>query len=462
MINAFLRRLATLYLYASYWLVPMLLLPLLLAGTLLTAPFQVPDEHAHFLRSAQIADLNLAILEQEGSRGGMVRTGLVRLARDPRFTPEAFHNDKHIDHSAYFSQDYWHLRAGNTLEFTGYANTALNPALNYAFPSLGLAIGLQLDGGALAGYYSGRIVGALLAALLVFLALQRIRRGRAYCFLLLAMPMSMALIGSYSQDSALILYTLAAVAFGNQYLDQLPSRRTTMFLVAMSLLFLFVILGRPPYMPMLAIPLLIAQGRRDRFIAAGLFLISLLVVGFWIQAIHAGYPNPIPGADPFEQRQFVIAHPFQFLWTMVTALMNQSWILAKQFVGVLGWLDVHLPGYVRIGYLAFIIHLLWLYRNNREERSSMLGASLVGIFLMVLFLIMLAEYLYWTPVGKADIDGLQGRYFIPPALSLSLMFGTRLDPGKQTFSFLMSGIAPVFVAIANVTALVVVVLKYWS
>lgn len=58
--------------------------------------------------------------------------------------------------------------------------------------------------------------------------------------------------------------------------------------------------------------------------------------------------------------------------------------------------------------------------------SSVLVLALIG----AAYLVALVLYLTWSPVGARNIDGLQGRYFLPMLLALPLVVGTLFTGGS--------------------------------
>jgi len=435
------------------WLYLAFGLPLLLAWMIVTPPFQVPDEPNHFLRTALVADPGARAAVGPGGAGGSVASGLIKLTQDGRFIGLAFHPESKLERQVFLAGDYWNEGVGNTRVFGAFSNMAGYPAVNYAFPAVGLALSQWLDGRALPSFYAGRASGVVLAVLLAFFALRHISRGRTWCLVLLAMPMSLTLTASYSQDAALIVYTLAAIAMANRYLDMEKTWRASLPLAAVALLLLPVVLGRPPYLPMLALPLLLAAHRRDRLLAGVLLAATLVVLGFWIKAMDQGFVCPLPGIDPVRQKQFVLDHPPQFLWTLASTLITNAPGYAESFVGKLGWLDTPLPWIIPVG---FLLLLLLIFRRGQDQDSGRLRLGLLGVIAGILLLIAVAEYLYWTRVGENDIWGIQGRYFIPPALLMSLMM--RRD--DHTISFLAKAALPM-VLLADLLALNILVQRYW-
>ena len=72
-------------------------------------------------------------------------------------------------------------------------------------------------------------------------------------------------------------------------------------------------------------------------------------------------------------------------------------------------------------------------------------------------LIFLSEYLSWTSVGAAFVDGVQGRYFLPIALLLPL-FLPEAPPSKSTGLLLPLAAFPAFSIVIMVHS---ILLRYY-
>jgi hypothetical protein len=127
------------------------------------------------------------------------------------------------------------------------------------------------------------------------------------------------------------------------------------------------------------------------------------------------------GTDPAAQLRVLLADPRRLLWLPAVSLAHDPW-LARQAVGVLGWLKIALPPplytlwFAALG-CAAIADLpagtggpppcpMW---RRRLAEAGLLAAALLG----ATWAICLSQYLAWTDVGLDRIDGVSGRYLLP-------------------------------------------------
>ena len=122
-----------------------------------------------------------------------------------------------------------------------------------------------------------------------------------------------------------------------------------------------------------------------------------------------------------EQLIHIFSHP----WTYTKLLLSSIWKTFNDYT-------VGVEGIGRMGHLPLVNNVVPLVgltaytvlTDQREEEKTkpalwQRGAILLAVF-CVLCLIWTALYLSFTPVGADQINGVQGRYYIPLTLLLLL------------------------------------------
>jgi hypothetical protein len=141
------------------------------------------------------------------------------------------------------------------------------------------------------------------------------------------------------------------------------------------------------------------------------------------------WPGPRPAlldeTDPTAQLGILLAAPLRFLSLPWISLIHDPGLL-RSAVGVLGWLTVLLPRTLYTLWWtalpAALLCDLMAPRAGRRQRSLPGLALGVAAALACVLGIYLSQYLSWTLVGNATVQGASGRYFLPilPFLALSL------------------------------------------
>ena len=123
--------------------------------------------------------------------------------------------------------------------------------------------------------------------------------------------------------------------------------------------------------------------------------------------------RPLVQVDPARQLQFVLSHPFHFFQMIISGLTDvglQHW---HQAVGVLGWLDFPVRGWILLGITVSLLATVCssdvaALRLTIPFRVFSFALAVTGLILTAL-----VAYLAWNVVAAPHIEGWQGRYAIP-------------------------------------------------
>lgn len=398
-----------------------LVLWLIVLGTLLGAlvpPFQSPDEFDHVKR-AYLLGKGVLVLETPagGSSGGQVDTGL--LAYMDHWRPMPF--------KPAIKESADERRLADAVAWSGTREFSTAPGTGYYFPvmyapqAIGLAAG-ELMGLTVADSY--RLARSMaLASVGVLLALAfAIFPVNPLALALLALPMTAFQVVSASLDGvSTALAVLALSLFLRIAADAERARAATVYgLIGASFL---LASSRVHLLPLLALAFLAvrqAGGRRYRGV---LVVATLAVIGWILVAMRSTVDTRVPlGASPASIALHYTRDPIGFLRLVGATLAHEGRLVAyrDEFIGVLGWLDARFGRvtYRNAALLLAGIALLSISRGRlpaMRPARALLAACALACTLLVFFALLVA----WNPPPATVIDGVQGRYFLIPALMLA-------------------------------------------
>jgi uncharacterized membrane protein len=129
-----------------------------------------------------------------------------------------------------------------------------------------------------------------------------------------------------------------------------------------------------------------------------------------------------PGVFPEEQMALILQDPVNYLMVIARTFGSQWLGHMKGFVGKLGHFGPELP--VAAGALhVFVLSLSALGAGkegvNIGAREKLIASAIV---LLSTLSFITPLYLTWTPLGGSVIEGVQGRYFMPLAPLLLMLF----------------------------------------
>lgn len=328
-------------------------------------------------------------------------------------------------------------------QFFQVPNVAIYMPVFYAPAALGLAAAKLYGAGPYQAVRAGRLVNVLCTVLMGAAALLLARRGHALLFCALTFPMTLSLAASFNQDGLLI----GSCALAASLLTRTDSRRS--WWAAASILGC-VAAVKLPYAPLLAALLLPLPPPRELLRRDGLprrvgiallvALPGLLWTAYALRYVSSPFmwppyeagplwpgarPAPFDTTDPLAQLSVLLAGPLRVV-TVPWNTLSHDQMLLPSAVGILGWLNVSLPGFMYAAWgVAVAAGLLCdlLAPRARDASSGFGGAALMLLAgALCVWGIYLSQYLTWTPVGKATVDGPSGRYLLPilPFLATNL------------------------------------------
>jgi uncharacterized membrane protein len=239
--------------------------------------------------------------------------------------------------------------------------------------------------------------------------------------------------------------------------SKLPSRDIFILLLGTILL----ALAKPGYSPIILLAFLVPAQRfgsqkRKFLIIAGMLAIALVIGILCIFSMRDFVWAP-PGVDNAGQLRFILAHPLSYISIVFRCIFRASQF--GSFIGWFGWLELRLPLWIILPYGLLLIIVAF---ERRKKFISMKQRYIFGgVFALLALAIFTIQYLSYTPVGKRSIDSVQGRYFIPFAPLLLLVFNSQrlsfsLEENAVLRRFLIA-----FVAFVHIVSAALILKRYY-
>ena len=405
-----------------------------------TPPFQVPDEPHHFYRAYQVSegDLVSRIVPDGQFAGGSLPRSLARTTTN-LMGDLAFHPDKKYSVS-WLDAAFEIELAPEQKSFYGFPNTALYSPVSYLPQAAAIAVGRIFEPAPVVLFYLARLAALAFAVLLGCWTLHIVPFFRWTLLLLLMMPMTLFLSASVSAD---VVTNSLSIAFFGSVLRGLADRLAPVSntrKLEWAGLFVLVTLAKSAYVVLGLLVFLIPSerfGSRRRHIA---FLAIFFAVGFgafagWSTLANSVYVpfHPEQHTDIHEQLRLVLADPWRFVKIVTHAFIYRQEEYRHMFVGVLGWLDTHLPGWLLDAY-ALLLLAAAVCDGRSDLRLEQARRAIVCVTAAAgLFAVSLSLYCLWSAVGSPVLDSIQGRYFIPiaPVVLLVLYNATLVGALKK-------------------------------
>jgi uncharacterized membrane protein len=393
-------------------------------------PFQVNDEHGHFVRAYQIArgdwrgdpepllppELAAYLLRyQEGIEWAgklppsEIWSSLSRreAAAGPpvRFADDARHR-----------YTRWSILA-----------SSLYCPVVYLPSAIGIAMARAAGLGPAGWFYAARVANVLAFALAVWLAVRLARGSRAAIAALALMPMTLHQAGGVSADLMTIAVSIAGFGLILRARGGKPDARV---LVAIAALYPLWALCKTsvwalPLLLFIPAPWFRDRGRRVLFVG-GVALASIAALVLWQHVVQGNLAlfradRLARGMDTAANSAFLRSHPLWFGRLLAAHIGDRFGEHAGQFIGAFGWTKLMLPAPWRVFYFGLLLAAAVFEAPGRRvsvaERAGF-GALFVATAAAT-YVVLFASDGVVTPqgIGFPYSAGVQGRYFIPFALA---------------------------------------------
>ncbi|MGY3041532.1 putative membrane protein [Rhodanobacter sp. TND4EL1] len=411
-----------------FW--PALLLIAFLASFItasLAPPFSAPDEFDHIKRAYMFGQGQLLLHSENGSpSGGNIDAGLAEYMDS--FTALPGHNSQKISGAEliHAGEVAW---KGKNVFVTPVGTSYYFPAL-YAPQAIGLMAGKTLGLSVNKSYRLARLLTLLTCLSLLILAC-RIFPPPPAVIAVLVLPMNVFLFAAPSLDGLTTsTAALALAAFMRIAIHRREARDWVVWVCLVSLC--LVCTSRANAAPFLLLPFAVWWFTRDRRHLFASIMLAVFVVGWTVFTIKTTvYPPGPRHIDQMAKLASYIKHPEAFFKILYATLADSGvrGYYFSSFIGSLGWLDTSLPiwSYRIFGLLLLIAAVFSFARDAIIEQPlacSLLIVCAIGTVLMT-YLAMLVQ---WTIGDSAIIQGVQGRYFMIPALAIMFALGGDFTP----------------------------------
>ena len=287
--------------------------------------------------------------------------------------------------------------------FFRFAHETPYPPYAFAAQGVGILMARAFTDRILIQFYGGRLVNAMAALGLVWLALVLVPSlwpvGLAFC----SLPLVSFQMGSLSPDAILLA---ASFLFGASILAR--GTGWTRWVQGASLALL---MSKPFYAPLALLALTGPDSKLTSRLTV--LILGILPVALWM-ALVSDLMVPVRTDIDFDasrQLASVLQHPVNYLRLAAENLVSQGRWYAESMIGVLGWLDRPLPTSHLL--FAYTMALISTVLCNRERPLPATWWVLIVACVFTTAGIQLAAYLSFSIVGTQGIYGVQGRYFLP-------------------------------------------------
>ncbi|WP_207645536.1 DUF2142 domain-containing protein [Marvinbryantia formatexigens] len=400
----------------------------------LIPPYCVPDEWTHFDSAYRISNEMLGITEIPGPD---------RIYKRACDINEKVGSTMKVDLEEYrdFYEELQETSEDETLTIA-YAGNAVNnvTVLNYLPSAIGFTVARILHLGHAVMLLMGRICNLLVTILLMYVAIRKVPFGKSVLAVVGLVPIMLQQMASCSYDGIIIGAANIFIAYCLHIIFEKDVSISDLLVIAVSGAMMAVCKGGV-YIPVLGLLLLaVFSGKKlDWKRLAGvfgmLFSMGILFIAQFSERIISMFSKAQgtsfrSGDVELYTISYFLEHPKQLIRLYQNTVTERlDYYIQGMAGGRLGNLEIVLPWFLVIAFLLIIC--ICTVRSEKEQVfwNKWQRGLVVLLCLGSMVLTQLSMLLAWTEVGTQSIDGVQGRYFLPFAGLLFVVFR------NKTFSF---------------------------
>ncbi len=300
----------------------------------------------------------------------------------------------------------------------------------YLASTFAMTIGKILDFSPILLMYMGRLANLLVWLLFIYMAIKITPVHKWVLLMLSLMPMTILVGSSLSADSFTIALSFLVIAIFlnfafNNNTKKIKMKEIGILFVLMTML----ALSKQTYFFLIFLFFLIPANKfgnmkRMLIIFSILFLSTFLISINWNMAVNRFYlPTYLNVSVPL-QTSFIVSNPLNFINVVVNTILTKNIILSiiTSFIGDFRGYTVYLPNWLIATYFILYPFMLTL-TALLDKRDIIIDHKQKIITLITIFVLICASmYITGTPVGQNTINNIVGRYLIPIAPLLFLVF----------------------------------------
>ena len=392
----------------------------------LTPPFQSPDEFEHITRAYLLGRGEFILSAPLGqSSGGKIDSGLIQYMA--RYSDLPFNQERKLTNSE--------IDSAKEISWTGM--NEFRPALGmayyfpaiYAVHSFGLFLGKYLDLTVDTSYRITRLL-LLLASCLILYYSFLLYSPPAFALGLLLIPMSLFQFSSASLDG---IATAIAIFFISAFMRiSIDGERSNPFLFPLMLItWVLIASSRLQLFPMI----MLAAVSCFFYLKRPVYLIfvilaAIFVIGWQIIMINTIVDGRVNlGASSSDIIFHYLHNPLSLINVFIATLTDGERLRGffSSFLGLLGWLDTPFTGREYVYLLVLISSIFFTsLKFPKNLHSKLISSLLVGVSATAILIVFFAMLVTWTPHPATLIEGVQGRYFIIPAIIIAYAINSNL------------------------------------
>lgn len=308
----------------------------------------------------------------------------------------------------------------------GFNNVALYSPIAYLPQIVGTLIGRLITSNVFCIILFSRLAALIFSVVVLRMAVGRLPINKAIVIISAFAPIFINQMVSDSLDSFVNSFIILFQALILSYVvndKKLNAWQLIFMWIAPFILGMCKVVYLPFSLLIILVPGKLYGGKRTKIINITSSYIIAIVAYFTWTITTSPFIDRFAGVDSKGQIEYVLHYPIRYIGVLFNTISEKG---SFYFWGVLGqhlgWIQ---NVFINNNYLIIFLLILVIYIVLQPSSENVLNKRIVLCYFIIIALIIMltfaALYVQFNQVGAEIIDGIQGRYFIPIILPVSIL-----------------------------------------
>lgn len=408
-------------------------------------PYAAPDEEIHIDSAYHFSNMLLSSTSEEekgylfaGSR--LIDIPMATRACDIDKKDSDFSNDINKEaYEKYFESFSEKIESSD--EPVIVPKRVSGPVILYCVSGTGMAAAKLLNMNYSMVIFMGGLFNVILFVICVYYSMKILPFGKRCLFAIAMFPITLQQTSSLSYDNMIISSSFVVTAIAINYAIRNKMKRSMFIIYAVSSFFLVLSKGGAYFM-LVFLPFVLGFSRnrlkRRNIIAAAVIVLFVVLIMTRETYMGISYPGDAYAVGVSEQGGAYIKWAEEYAYGIKDYIYNPGilfsiikntvvnqfdFLLQSMIAKPLGWLNVMIPDTLCYAFLFMLFLGTVKYSDSKSIIIGIRDRIIIwAVCISTIAICAAAMLLYWTPRSYDEIQGLQGRYFLPilPVACLTL------------------------------------------
>jgi len=405
-----------------------IVIPLIFIMFFVSMPiFKNHDEDNHWLRIYDIAQGNILVSTEYGS---LFQEGATNYpaAKFPKAVHSIVDREKTSRHN--FNELYQYEINKEDSILVEMPTVAIYSPVQYLPQVVGVKIAEIFTNRPVIMAYAARLANMITSIAILYYAMKIMPFGKKILLVIMSIPIAVEGFTSLSPDALTISIAILLIAYVfNIIYNPEKKKVTTKDKIILGIICIIMALCKIVYLPLVGLLILLPttkfKTKKDKVITITLLILIATIINLGWLYVSSQYLADYKAGAPVEQLKTIINNPIRFFKMIFhTINLNGNNYIISMFGGSLGLNEHVLLNCITPYVFLFLCLMLGVADDEIKEKMSKFQRNIIIlIILAITILIFTSLYIQWNSPDATNIDGIQGRYFIPFLPLVILLMG---------------------------------------